>query len=193
MNTPKRNTTYEKQLQQALNELHRRSLSYDPARDALAQEARRIAKLEGQAAAKDTAARLSSQTGGYANSYAVTAATGAYLASLQDLQERLPSLVTLAKSVYDSRTKTLTDRIAALQKASEQAYRTWRDAVADAQKEEKARAEAAPEEALQPLLQAIRQNDSVTANRLLQQFFVKEEPQAPQKQKLRPSQMLLLK
>lgn len=133
MNTPKRNTSYEKQLEQALRELRDRTFSYNPAEDPLAREARRTAVTEGRAAAKDTAARLSARTGGYANSYAATAATGAYLASLQTLQERLPDLVKLAKSVYDSRTKELTDRVSALQKASEQAYRNWRAEVQDAQ------------------------------------------------------------
>lgn len=158
MNTPKRNTSYEKQLEQALRELRDRTFSYNPAEDPLAREARRTAVTEGRAAAKDTAARLSARTGGYANSYAATAATGAYLASLQTLQERLPDLVKLAKSVYDSRTKELTDRVSALQKASEQAYRNWRAEVQDAQT--KAAAET-------PAASAAEEKTSADGERLL--------------------------
>ena len=178
MNTPKRNTSYEKQLEQALRELRDRTFSYNPAEDPLAREARRTAVTEGRAAAKDTAARLSARTGGYANSYAATAATGAYLASLQTLQERLPDLVKLAKSVYDSRTKELTDRVSALQKASEQAYRNWRAEVQDAQTKaaETPAADAAEEKTSadgERLLRALLQGKSVVARKVLKLLLSK--------------------
>lgn len=178
MNTPKRNTSYEKQLEQALRELRDRTFSYNPAEDPLAREARRTAVTEGRAAAKDTAARLSARTGGYANSYAATAATGAYLASLQTLQERLPDLVKLAKSVYDSRTKELTDRVSALQKASEQAYRNWRAEVQDAQTKaaETSAASAAEEKTSadgERLLRALLQGKTEEARKVLKLLLSK--------------------
>ena len=178
MNTPKRNTSYEKQLEQALRELRDRTFSYYPAEDPLAREARRTAVTEGRAAAKDTAARLSARTGGYANSYAATAATGAYLASLQTLQERLPDLVKLAKSVYDSRTKELTDRVSALQKASEQAYRNWRAEVQDAQTKaaETPAADAAEEKTSadgERLLRALLQGKTEEARKVLKLLLSK--------------------
>ncbi len=178
MNTPKRNTSYEKQLEQALRELRDRTFSYNPAEDPLAREARRTAVTEGRAAAKDTAARLSARTGGYANSYAATAATGAYLASLQTLQERLPDLVKLAKSVYDSRTKELTDRVSALQKASEQSYRNWRAEVQDAQTKaaENPAADAAEEKTSadgERLLRALLQGKTEEARKVLKLLLSK--------------------
>ena len=80
--------------------------------------------------------------------------------------------------MYDSRTKELTDRVSALQKASEQAYRNWRAEVQDAQTKaaETPAADAAEEKTSadgERLLRALLQGKTEEARKVLKLLLSK--------------------
>ncbi len=115
---------YEKQVEQALKRLSNSSLgvavqdalsrienrlpfSYDVNADGLYQQYKQQYENLGQKAMKETLARAAEKTGGYANSYGVTAGTQAYGAYMEKLGNVIPSLYSLAYERYQNEGKEL--------------------------------------------------------------------------------------
>ena len=80
---------------------------YDPAQDPLYRSAKNELLTAGRRAMEDTLGRAGALSGGYASSYAETAAGQAYDRQLSKLQELLPELYDRAAKRYDSETDAL--------------------------------------------------------------------------------------
>jgi len=88
-------------VQKALEKLqNRQAFAYDLNGDALYNQYKDSALAQGRAAMEDTVGKASALTGGYGNSYAVTAGSGAYRQSLQQLNDAVPQLYALAYQKY---------------------------------------------------------------------------------------------
>ena len=89
---------------------HRDPFHYDAGRDPLYRQAvDRYVRL-GRQAMMDTLGRTTALTGGYANSYAQTAAQQSYQGYLQDLSAQLPQYHQMALDQYRAQGKDLMDR-----------------------------------------------------------------------------------
>lgn len=92
--------------------LNRKDFSYDLNGDALYQQYKDQYMLMGQQAMMDTMGQAAAMTGGYGNSYAQAAGQQAYNSHLQQLNNRIPELYSLALSKYQSDGNDLMDRYA---------------------------------------------------------------------------------
>lgn len=116
----------------ALAELNsRKPFSYDPDGDALYKYYRDSYSSSGHRAMEDTVGRAASLTGGYANSYAVSAGGDAYNRELEKLGDKLPELYSLAYDRYKDETDAIKYRYELLDRADEQAYSRYRDSLSD--------------------------------------------------------------
>ena len=110
---------------------NREAFSYDPEGDALYRTYQNLYRSQGQRAMEDTMGQASALTGGYGNSYAVTAGQQAYQNSLSQLQQMLPQLQSLALERYQASGDALQQRYDALQQQEDADYRRYRDALSD--------------------------------------------------------------
>ncbi len=116
----------------ALAELNsRKPFSYDPDGDALYKYYRDSYTSSGRRAMEDTVGRAAALTGGYANSYAVSAGGDAYNRELEKLGDKLPELYSLAYDRYKDETDAIKYRYELLDRADEQAYSRYRDTLSD--------------------------------------------------------------
>ena len=116
----------------ALAELNsRKPFSYDPDGDALYKYYRDSYSSSGRRAMEDTVGRAAALTGGYANSYAVSAGSNAYNNELEKLGDKLPELYSLAYDRYKDETDSIKYRYELLDRADEQAYSRYRDSLSD--------------------------------------------------------------
>jgi hypothetical protein len=95
----------------------REPFSYDAASDPLYRQYRAQYTREGARAMQDTVGRAAALTGGYGNSYAVTAGAAAYERSLDQLGDVIPELYELARKRYENEGDAL---LARAEYASEQ-------------------------------------------------------------------------
>lgn len=114
----------------------RPAFSYDPRGDALYRAEEERARRAGERAVKDVTARAASATGGYGNSFAATAAAGAYAAEQSGVSAILPELYDLAYGRYQDEGEALLSRIEVAGEMAERDYERHRDEVEDAQKAE---------------------------------------------------------
>ena len=115
---------YESQVEQALKRLNSSSLgvavqdalsriqnrlpfSYDVQADGLYQQYKQQYEALGKRAMTETVARSAEKTGGYANSYGVTAGTQAYGDYMEKLADTVPQLYALAYERYQNEGKDL--------------------------------------------------------------------------------------
>ena len=132
------NSRFQGELDTLAEQIARREkFSYDPHSDPLYREYRDRYIREGKLAMEDTVGKASALTGGYANSYAVTAGQQQYGASLQGLGEVTPELYRLALDRYNAEGKALTDRYGTLSDREALDYERYREALADYQSEKK--------------------------------------------------------
>ena len=82
--------------------LNRKDFSYDMNADALYQQYKNQYQALGELAMQDTIGQASALTGGYGNSYAVSAGSQAYQSYLNQLNDKIPELWSLARSAYES-------------------------------------------------------------------------------------------
>jgi hypothetical protein len=90
--------------------MNREPFSYDLNGDALYQQYKGQAMAQGQQAMMDTMGQAAALTGGYGNSYAQTAGQQAYHGYLQQLNDRIPELYSLALSKYQTEGQDLKDQ-----------------------------------------------------------------------------------
>ena len=81
--------------------LNREKFSYDLNGDALYQQYKDQYTAQGQKAMMDTMGQAQAMTGGYGNSYAQTAGQQAYQGQLQQLNDKIPELYSLALNQYN--------------------------------------------------------------------------------------------
>lgn len=101
--------------------MNRSRYTYDHNTDPRFQQYLNTAKRSGKMAMRDTIAKASSMTGGYANSYAEGAGQLAYNDYLQDANEMIPEFEELARARHEAETAALTDKYSILQNEHEAA------------------------------------------------------------------------
>lgn len=129
-------STWEGQLQAAMEKiLNRDDFHYRLNGDALYQQYKNAAIRDGKAAMRDTVGRAAALTGGYGNSYAVTAGQQAYANQLEKVNDRIPELYRLALDSYNRQGQRLADEYDLLRNADSSDYSRYRDSYDDWQQE----------------------------------------------------------
>lgn len=124
--------TYGTQVKDTLNAINnRQKFSYDVNADALYQQYKDKYINQGRLAMADTVGQASALTGGYGNSYAVTAGNQAYQSYLQNLNDVVPQLYELAYNKYNQEGQDLKDKYNLLNQAYNTEYGEYRDQVSD--------------------------------------------------------------
>ena len=119
-------------LNDALNKItNREKFSYNVNEDALYQQYKDKYIQQGKMAMQDTMGQAASLTGGYGNSYAQAVGQQAYQASLQNLNDVVPQLYSLALERYNQEGQNLKDNYALLYDRESQDYNRYRDTVSD--------------------------------------------------------------
>lgn len=111
--------------------LNREKFSYDPNTDALYQQYKDSYTRNGQTAMKDTMGNAALLTGGYGNSYAVTAGQQAYNNYMQQLADKIPELEQRAYERYRDDTSDLYNQSDLLNTLESRDYGRYRDDVSD--------------------------------------------------------------
>lgn len=111
--------------------LNRKQFSYDPNSDALYQQYKDSYTRNGQTAMKDTMGNAALLTGGYGNSYAVTAGQQAYNNYMQQLADKIPELEQRAYDRYRDETNDLYNQSDLLNTLENTDYGRYRDAMSD--------------------------------------------------------------
>ncbi len=94
--------------------VNREAFSYDPETDGAYQEYAKMMRAEGQRAMKDTVAKASSLTGGYANSYAATAGQQVYNDYISQIGAAQSKYMDRARDQYDAEGTDLMNKLTAL-------------------------------------------------------------------------------
>ena len=125
-------SAYEDEIAALIDAIQNRpSFSYDPGGDALYNLYRQQYERQGRMAMLETAANAASLSGGYANSYAVTAGNQAYQNYLANLGSILPALYEQAYGRWKDEGEALEKRLTLYRDMDEEAYGHWRDDVTD--------------------------------------------------------------
>lgn len=123
---------YTDKINTALNDiLNRKKFNYDFNADPLYQQYKDQYTQLGNQAMKNTVASAAAMTGGYGNSYGVTAGAQANQAYLQQLNNVIPELYNAALQKYDMETQDLYNKYSALGNQEDREYGQYRDKVAD--------------------------------------------------------------
>ena len=120
-------TIADEALQQYLN---RGDFSYDINGDALYQQYKDKYIQQGKMAMMDTVGQASALTGGYGNSYAVTAGNQAYQAHLQNLNDVVPELYQMAYDRYNQEGQDMLNQYSVASDRENQEYSKYQDALA---------------------------------------------------------------
>ena len=127
---------WQTQLDDAIKKiLNREQFSYDLNGDALYQQYKNQAVMQGQKAMMDTMGQAAALTGGYGNSYAQTAGQQAYNSQLQQLNDKIPELYNLALSKYQMEGQNMYDQYSLLAGQEEQDYGRYQDQLGNWQTE----------------------------------------------------------
>ena len=111
--------------------LNREKFSYNPNSDALYQQYKDSYTRNGQKAMKDTMGNAALLTGGYGNSYAVTAGQQAYNNYMQQLADKIPELEQRAYERYRDDTSDLYNQSDLLNTIESRDYGRYRDDMSD--------------------------------------------------------------
>ena len=128
---------WQAQLNEAMNKiLNREKFSYDLNGDALYQQYKDQYTTQGKMAMMDTMGQAAAMTGGYGNSYAQGVGQQVYQGYLQQLNDKIPDLYSLALNKYQMEGDDLYNQYAMLGAQEEQDYGRYRDQVSDWQTEQ---------------------------------------------------------
>lgn len=120
------------QRDQALEKLNNREgFSYSPDSDALYRQYRDNYVNQGKRAMADTMGQAAALTGGYGNSYAVTAGEQAYQNYLSQLNSAMPELYQLALDTYLREGEEMADTYDRLSDLEQEDYSRYRDTLGD--------------------------------------------------------------
>lgn len=123
---------YTQQLEDIYNQyVNRQPFSYDPENDPLYQNYRNQYVALGQQAMEDTQGRAAALTGGYSNTYGVSAGQQAYNAYLQQLSALIPELYGIAREDYQAEGDRLLTQYDMVGQMGSNAYDRYRDQVSD--------------------------------------------------------------
>ena len=110
---------------------NREDFSYDLNGDALYQQYKDQYTQQGKTAMMDTMGQAQAMTGGYGNSYAQAAGQQAYQSYLQQLNEVVPELYSMALDQYNQEGQDLIDQYSMLSSQDEQEYGRYQDDLSD--------------------------------------------------------------
>lgn len=127
---------YQSQYQGAIDNLlntisNRKEFSYDFKKDPLYQNYKDIYTKLGNEASMNAVANASNMTGGYGNSYAVTAGAQANQQYLTQLNSMIPQLAQAAMDKYQMETQNLYNQYSMYGDAEDRNYGQYRDRVSD--------------------------------------------------------------
>jgi hypothetical protein len=109
--------TWEEQMKETADQIiNRKPFEYDMNADKLYQQYKDAYTNQGKMAMEDTVGQASALTGGYGNSYAVTAGNQAYMGYMKELDNIAPSLYQAAMDRYVAEGDALNDKYDALAK-----------------------------------------------------------------------------
>ncbi len=111
--------------------LNRKDFSFDINNNALYQQLKDTYAKQGQLVMMDTVGQASAMTGGYGNSYAVSAGQQAYQQSLDKLNEASPQIYQLALEQYQMEGQQLLDKYGIAAGERDTAYGMYRDDLTD--------------------------------------------------------------
>ena len=115
----------DEEIKKTQNEYMGRSFSYDSKSDAGYREYTRLMRENGKRAMEDTVGKASALTGGYANSYAVTAGQQVYDDYAKKAADAQATYRQLAREEYDAQNQDILNRLAML---NEKKSGLWDDA-----------------------------------------------------------------
>jgi hypothetical protein len=129
---------YQSQYQPVIDNLmnqitNRKPFSYDFNADPMYQQYKDQYTTLGKQASMNAATNASNLSGGYANSYAVTAAAQANQQYLTELNNVIPQLMEAAQNRYDKETENLYNQFNMYGQQEDRNYGKYRDTVADYQ------------------------------------------------------------
>ena len=107
--------------------LNRKDFSYDMNGDAFYQQYKDQYMALGKLAMDDTIGKASAMTGGYGNSYAVSAGSQAYQEQLDQLNDKIPELWALARTAYENDRAADYDKYNMLLGDRQTQYGEWTD------------------------------------------------------------------
>lgn len=109
--------TWEEQMKETADQIiNRKPFEYDMNADKLYQQYKDAHIQQGKMAMEDTVGQASALTGGYGNSYAVTAGNQAYMGYMKELDNIAPSLYQAAMDRYVAEGDALNDKYDTLSK-----------------------------------------------------------------------------
>lgn len=128
--TPTYAGTYDTKLEEIYDKIvNRDKFKYDVNGDALYQQLAAQYQQQGKMAMQDTMGQAAALTGGYGNSYAVTAGNQAYQDYLQKINEMVPELHDAALARYNAEGEALMDEYALTGDLRDEEYGRWQDAL----------------------------------------------------------------
>ncbi|MBE6685825.1 MAG: hypothetical protein E7591_01175 [Ruminococcaceae bacterium] len=128
----KYDSEYASLAKEVINEyLSREDFDYNVNTDKIYKQYADKYKREGESAMRDTIASASALTGGYGNSYAVTAGSQAYQGYLEKLNDIIPELEKRAFERYTAGEKSIKDKLSALSEFDDAEYEKYRDSMED--------------------------------------------------------------
>lgn len=127
-NMPSYAGTYDAQLEDIYDKIvNREKFKYDVNSDALYQQLAAQYQQHGKMAMEDTMGQAAAMTGGYGNSYAVTAGNQAYQGYLQKINEMVPELHDAALARYNAEGEALMDEYALTGDLRDEEYGRYQD------------------------------------------------------------------
>ena len=111
--------------------LNRKDFTFDINNNALYNQVKDNYTKQGQLAMMDTVGQAASMTGGYGNSWAVSAGQQAYQQSLDKINEAVPEIYQLALEQYQMEGQNLLDKYGLAAGERDNAYGIYRDERAD--------------------------------------------------------------
>ena len=115
--------------------LNRKEFSYNPLTDSAFKSYENKMKREGQNAMREALANASALTGGYASSYAHSAANQAYRNYLEKLYDSVSDFENNAYSRYANETAKIKDGLEMVRALDDDAYKIYRDEMSDYHKD----------------------------------------------------------
>lgn len=126
--TPTYAGTYDTKLEEIYDKIvNRDKFKYDVNGDALYQQLAAQYQQQGKMAMQDTMGQAAALTGGYGNSYAVTAGNQAYQGYLQKINEMVPELHDAALARYNAEGEALMDEYALTGDLRDEEYSRYQD------------------------------------------------------------------
>lgn len=129
-NMPQYSGKYDEQLQEIYDQIvNRKDFTYDLNSDALYQQYKDQYAQMGQMAMMDTMGQASAMTGGYGNSYAQGVGQQAYHGYLQQLNDKVPELYSLALGQYNQEGQDLLNQYSMIGDLAGDEYAKYQDAL----------------------------------------------------------------